>query len=275
VSGPVRAMAGWEYRNASRSRWVIGTAVAFALLCLAVSLLGMRSLRQLGLSGVGPASAALINLGILLPALMGLLLGGNSLVAAREQGLLPMIAVQPVSRHSLVLGPFLGVSAALAVSILFGFGVAAVVLSGVAKRSDVMPLVALVGSTLGVAVTCVAIGLGVSAVSRSRLQATSTAITLWFLLALGMDLALAAIAPAIRMGPTGLLAAVVCNPLEAGRVLALLGSTADGTALGPFGAYLVESFGSGGAAAILTSSLVLWTMVPLMLARWSLTRGDL
>ena len=275
MSGPIRAMAGWEYRNASRSRWVIGTAVAFALLCLAVSLLGLRSLRELGLSGVGPASAALINLGILLPALMGLLLGGNAIVAAREQGVLPMIAVQPVSRSSLVLGPFLGVSAALAVSVLLGFGVAAVVLSGVARASDVLPLTALVGSTLAVAVTCVAVGLGVSAVSRSRLQATSTAITLWVMLALGMDLVLAAAAPAVRMGPAGLLIAVVFNPLEAGRILALLGSTPDGTALGPFGAYLVESFGSSGAAAILVGSLVFWTMSPLALARRVLSRGDL
>jgi ABC-type transport system involved in multi-copper enzyme maturation permease subunit len=268
-------MTGWEYRNASRSRWVIGTAIAFALLCLAVSLLGLRSLRELGLSGVGPASAALINLGVLLPALMGLLLGGNALVAAREQGLLPMFAVQPVSRSSLVLGPFLGVSAALGASVLLGFGVAAIVLSGVARRSDVMPLAALVGSTLAVAVTCVAIGIGVSAVSRSRLQATSTAITVWFLLALGMDLVLAAVAPAVRMGPAGLLVAVVCNPLEAGRVLALLGSTPDGTALGPFGAYLVESFGSGGATTILVSSLAFWTLAPLVLARWVIARGDL
>ena len=116
-----------RFQSAARSRWVIGTAAAFALLCLAVSMLGMRSLRELGLTGVGPASAALINLGVLLPGVMGLLLGGNAIVAAREQGVLPLIAVQPVSRTSIVVGPFLGVSAALAVSILFGFGAAAAV----------------------------------------------------------------------------------------------------------------------------------------------------
>ncbi len=126
-----------------------------------------------------------------------------------------------------------------------------------------------------VAVTCVAVGLGVSAISRSRLQATSTAITLWFMLALGMDLALAAAAPAARMGPAGLLIAVVFNPLEAGRVLALLASTPDGTALGPFGAYLVESFGSGGAAVILIGSLLFWTALPLVIARRVLSKGDL
>ncbi len=268
-------LASWEFRSAARSRWVLGTAVAFGALCLAVSLLGMRSLRELGLAGVGPASAALLNLGILLPAIMGLLLGGNALATAREQGVLSMIAVQPITRTSIVVGSFLGVCGALAISILFGFGTAAVVLSGVAKRSDVLALVSLVGSTLGVSTACVAIGLAVSAFANNRLQATSTAITLWFLLALGMDLALAAIAPAIRMGPVGLLTAVLANPLEAGRVLALLGADTDGRALGPFHAYLVDTFGAGGAAGLLLASLALWTLVPLGIARLVLTTRDL
>ena len=275
MRGATTTLASWELRGAARSRWVLGTAVAFAALCLAVSLLGMRSLRELGLSGVGPASAALINLGILLPAIMGLLLGGNALAAAREQGVLSLIAVQPISRTSIVLGLFLGVCGALTLAVLFGFGAAAVVLSGVAKTSDVVPLLALVGSTLGVSAACVAIGLAFSAYARSRLQATSTAITLWFLLALGMDLALVAIAPAIQMGPVGLLTAVLANPLEAGRVLALLGASPDGTVLGPFGAYLVEVLGAGQAAGVLVASLAFWTLAPLAVARWILTSRDM
>lgn len=275
MTGATTTLASWEFRSAARSRWVLGTAVAFGALCFAVSLLGMRSLRELGLAGVGPASAALLNLGILLPAIMGLLLGGNALAAAREQGVLSMIAVQPITRTSIVLGSFLGVCGALAIAILFGFGTAAVVLSGVAERSDVVALLALVGSTLGVSTACVAIGLAFSAFADNRLQATSTAITLWFLLALGMDLALVAIAPAIRMGPVGLLTAVLANPLEAGRVLALLGAGSDGTVLGPFHAYLVDTFGTAGAAGLLIASLAFWTIVPLGVARWVLTSRDL
>lgn len=275
MKGAIRAQASWEFQAAARSRWVIGMAVAFALMCLAVALAGMRSLRELGLSGVGPAAAALINLGILMPAMMGLLLGANALVAAREQGVLPLIAVQPISRMSIVLGPFLGLSGALVASVLAGYGVAATVLSGVAKSSDVAPLLALVGSTLVVALTCVAIGLGVSALSKTRLQATSIAILLWFLLALGMDLALAAVAPAVRMGPDGLLTAIVANPLEAGRVLALLGANPDGTALGPFGGYLIERFGTKTAAGVLIGSMVFWIAAPLAVARVAIGRSDL
>lgn len=271
----VATLASWEFRGAARSRWVLGTSVAFAALCLAVTLLGMRSLRELGLAGVGPASAALINLGVLLPAVMGLLLGSNALVSAREQGVLAMVGAQPISRTSIVLGSFVGLTGALWTAVLLGYGVAAVVLSGVAKSSDALPLGALVGTTLAVSCACVAIGLALSAFAASRMQAISVAISLWFLLALGMDLALAAIAPAIQMGPVGLLSMVLLNPLEGGRVLALLGASPDGTVLGPFGAYLDERFGAGGAAAILTLSLLLWTAIPLGLARWALTSRDM
>ncbi|MBL8777134.1 MAG: ABC transporter permease subunit [Acidimicrobiales bacterium] len=274
MNHPLAILASWEFRGAARSRWVLGTAVAFAALCLAVSLLGMRSLRDLGLTGVGPVSAGLINLGILLPAVMGLILGANALVAAREQGVLSVIASQPVSRASIVLGSFVGLVGALWTSVLLGFGAAAVVLSGVAKSSDVMPLVSLVAVSLGVSAACVALGLAMSAFANTRMQAVAAAITIWFLLALGMDLALAAIAPAVRMGPSGLLSMVVLNPLEAGRVLALLSVSPDGTVLGPFGSYLNERFGAGGAAGVLVAALVLWTAVPLILARWALVHRD-
>ena len=97
----------------------------------------------------------------------------------------------------------------------------------------------------------------------------------WILTALGLDLALAALAPALQLGPTGLLVANLLNPLEAGRVLALLGTNLRGSALGPFGAYLVSTFGSGGAVAILVLALATWVLVPLQVARVVLPRKDL
>jgi len=45
--------------------------------------------------------------------------------------------------------------------------------------------------------------------------------------------------------------------------------------LGPFGAYLVETFGAGGAAGLLIASFAFWIVVPLGVARWILTSRDL
>jgi Cu-processing system permease protein len=266
------AVAGWELKAAVRSRWVLGTALVFAVVTLAVTLLGLGSLRELGLSGVGPASAGLVNLGVLLPPLMGLLLGAGSLAGARERGLLAMMAAQPIRRSTLVIGVFLGLAAALGITVAIGFGLAALVLAGVAEVGDLAPLAALVGSTLGVATAGLAVGVALSSVSAGRMQASALAVAVWFVLALGMDLALAGLGPTVHLGPRGLLAAVLLNPLEAARILAMLGAEPSGTALGPFGAYLVAAFGSGGSALMLTASIAAWVVVPLAVAWVAVTR---
>lgn len=266
------AVAGWELKGAVRSRWVLGTAIVFAAISLGVTLLGLDSLRGLGLSGVGPASAGLVNLGVLLPPLMGLLLGAGSLAGARERGLLAMMVAQPVSRTTLIGGVFVGLAAALWMTVALGFGLAALVLAGVAKVSDLAPLGALVATTLGVGTAGLALGIGLSSVAAGRTQAVALAVAAWFVLALGMDLALAGLGPAVHLGSEGLLTAVLLNPLEGGRILALLAANPTGTALGPFGAYLVDRFGTGGATMLIGGSIALWTLVPLLVARWALRR---
>jgi hypothetical protein len=73
---PTTLIASWEYRTAVRTRWVLTMAAVFGGLCVIVTLLAFRTVRELGLTGIGPASATLVNLGVLLPSLMGLLRRG-------------------------------------------------------------------------------------------------------------------------------------------------------------------------------------------------------
>ena len=273
--GPTRVIASWEYRNAVRARWVLTMAAVFGLLCVAVTLLAFRTVRELGLSGIGPASATLVNLGVLLPSLMGLLLGAGSLAGSREQGMLAMICAQPLKRSQVTAGAFLGLTGSLWTTLGIGFGCAMLIMAGVARGSDVPALVTLIGATFGVAAASVAIGVAVSALVGSRVQAISFAVGLWIVLSLGVDLALAALAPSVHLGPAGLLGAILLNPLEAGRILALLGTNFQGTALGPFGAYLIATFGKVGTVALLVADLVAWTVAPLLVARWALPRRDL
>jgi ABC-type transport system involved in multi-copper enzyme maturation permease subunit len=272
---PISVIASWEYRTAVRARWVLTMAVVFGLLCVTVTLLAFRTVRELGLTGIGPASATLVNLGVLLPSLMGLLLGAGSLVGAREQGMLAMICAQPVRRSQVATAVFLGLTASLCTTLGIGFGVAMLIIAGIATASDVPALVTLIGATLGVGAASVGIGVAISSIVSSRVQAVTLAVGLWIVLSLGVDLALAALAPSVNLGPTGLLAAILANPLEAGRILALLGTNLEGTALGPFGAYLISTFGHWGTMSLLVGDLVLWTLVPLAVARWALPRKDL
>lgn len=270
----VFAVAGWELRLAVRGRMVMGTAVTFTVVCALATLLGLRSVSNLGLAGVGPGTGALINLAILFPPLMGIMLGANSLSSARERSLLPLMLVQPLSRLEHLCGVILGLVGAVWLTIGFGFGASALLLSRVAGTADVSGLLAIVGSALGVGVASVAIGVAISALAGSRLQALGLSMGLWFLFAFAIDLVLAGLAAAVHLGPFGLFVGVLLNPLEAGRILMVLASGADAMTLGPFGAYLDNTVGTTIAALAVCASLAAWTVLSLLVAWAGITRRE-
>lgn len=263
-------LASWELRRAVRTRWVVGGGLAFAAGALAVALFGLETARQLGLSGAGPASSSLIGFAMLLTPLIGLLLGASAIAGARERGILGMILVQPISTWSIIGGFFLGAMGALWLIILMGLGAAGVVFGAVANASDIGALTGIVAATLAVAAASVAIGIALSCVTDARNQAAGWAVTIWFVMALGADLALAGLGPSIRIGPVGLLVAILLNPVETVRVMALLASDAHGIQLGPFGAYLDVNFGTFGATLLMFSALIIWVGTALGVAWWGL-----
>jgi Cu-processing system permease protein len=270
----VSAVAGWEFRLAVRGRLVTGTALTFTVVCVVATLLGLRSLSDLGLSGVGPGTAALINLAILFPPLMGIMLGANSLSSARERGLLPLMLVQPLSRLDHVAGIIIGLVGAVWLTIGFGFGASALLLAGVAGTADVAGLLAIVVAALGVGVVAVALGVAISAIAGSRLQALGLSMGLWFLFAFAIDLILAGVASGAHLGPFGLFVGVLLNPLEAGRVLMVLASGGDALTLGPFGAYLNDTVGAAWAALAVCASLVIWTGLSLLTSWAGISRRE-
>lgn len=267
------SLAGFELRGAARSRWVTVGAAVFAVAGIAAVLAGLRSLRELGLAGGGAATDGLLHVALLLPPLIGILLGAGTIARDRECGVLAAVAAQPLRRSQLPLAAFLGSAAAAWAIVGIGTGAAALLLAGVATVQDLVGLLAVVGVSLAAVTASVAIGVAISSLSRTHHQATVVAASVWLLLALGMDLLLAGVAPGLRLGPAGLLAFVLANPLEAARVLALL-VLEDRAGLGPFGIYLVDGFGHGGAAALLAGSLGFWIAAPIRLAQVVVARRD-
>jgi ABC-type transport system involved in multi-copper enzyme maturation permease subunit len=269
----VRALTAFELRGATRTRWVAIGGAVFAAASLAVVLAGMRSLAALGLGGAGAATDGLVHLALLLPPLIGLLLGAGSLARDRERGMLSLLASQPVPRALLPVAGFLGATLAVWALIALGLGLGMLLIATVATMADLAAMAVVLGISLIAAASAVALGVAISAVSETHHQATAAAASLWLLLALGLDLLLAGVAPGLRLGPAGLLGAVLVNPIEAARVLALL--LLDGeVALGPFGAYLTRTFGAGGSIALLLGTLYLWTAGPLLLAAAVTRRRD-
>jgi ABC-type transport system involved in multi-copper enzyme maturation permease subunit len=274
MTGQMWAIAGWELRQAVRSRWVAAIALVLAGSSAAVTLLGLRSARELGMSGTGGASSALVNLVVLLPPLFALLLGLTSLAARPDRSMVTLVAAQALPRWVVLVSSFAGLAAALWLTLGLGFGLSALVLAGAASTGDVAPLAVVALAAAGTSTACLALGLAVSSAASSRSQATAVCVAVWFVFTLGMDLALAGVAPSLHLGPAGVLGVVLTNPVESGRILALLGSEAGSSLLGPFGGYLRDSLGVVTAAALLGASLAAWTAGALSVAVVAVTRRD-
>lgn len=271
----VMSMARWEFQNAARTRWVVGGGAAFALSAIGVVVIGMQSVSELGITGVGPAATSLLGLAMLLPPLIGLLLGAGSIAGARERGTLQMVLTQPGARKTFVLGTFLGLACAMWAILAAGLAVAGLVLGAVADVGDVRSLIAVGVATFGAATASVAIGMLVSAFSSTRSQATAWCVVLWFFFGVGADLILVSLVPALKIGPAGVLATVALNPIESSRTLAMLIMDPELSALGPFGAFMTWELGAVAGALILTGALVLWSGAALAVAHRTVRRADL
>ena len=268
-------LARWEFSNAMRTRWVVAAGVAFGSCAAGVVVLGMRSTSDLGITGIGPAATNLLGLALLLPPLIGMLLGGGSIAGARERGTLHMVLTQPHARGALVAGTFLGLAGAVLVVLGIGLLGAALVVGSFGGAGDIRPLLGVAVASACAAVTAVALGVLVSTLSRTRSQATAWCVVLWFFFAIGADLLLISLVPALDIGPTGILFAMLLNPIETARTLALMIIDPQLSALGPFGAFLTWEFGTTTALLLIVGALGAWCAASTLGARALVQRLDL
>jgi Cu-processing system permease protein len=269
---PILTVAGWEMRGAARSRWVVAAAVLYAVLAVGIALINLRSMSVLGLRGVGAVVEGLLMVGVLVPPLFGILLGSGVVAGARDHGSLALVAAQPIRRSAILWGGFLGAAATVWASVGIGLGLVAVVTAPSVTASDLGGLAIAAGVTLIAATAGVGLGLLISVLADGRGQATAIAVAVWFFIALGLDVILIALAP-VNLGPSGLLALTLVNPLASVRTLGLLAT--DATSLEPFLFFLEDRFGLIRAVAILAVSLAIWLAAPLALATTVFKRRDI
>ncbi len=106
------------------------------------------------------------------------------------------------------------------------------------------------------------------------MKAIGTALVLWFVFVLLYPLAAIGLALAVTSSGESLLVAVLANPVEGARILAIVGLEPDLRVLGPLGAYFVNELGLQTTTVLLLSALVAWTAAPLALATRVFARQD-
>ncbi len=128
---------------------------------------------------------------------------------------------------------------------------------------DVGTYILLLGLVLALVAVMTGLGVLASVIGGTRVQALGLALLVWFVAVLFFDLVLIGMVSSTSLGGPELLVALLANPVEIVRVLAIIHLEPDLEVLGPFGTYLYDEVGTTNATLLLTGALAVWVVVPL------------
>lgn len=266
------ALARYELGAEMRGRTLPAFAAGFAVAAIGIALVGMSAGGGLVIQGFGRTAVSLLQFTIWVVPLVALTV---SALAAADGYDMELLAAQPVSRGTLVMGRALGRFAALAGAVAVGYGAAGLVIAGASGSGDALRYLALVGVSAALAAAGTSLGTLAGVLVRTRTRALALAVGLWLVLVFGADLAaigLLAVMPRAELtwSLSGLL---LLNPVGAARALGLGLFGAEAVA-GPMGAALRRVLGSSGLL-VLAGGLAAWAALPLLAAARIFARRDL
>lgn len=165
------AVAEKDFRDAIRSRLMIGVAVIFVAFTGGGIALGSAFGIESGAVTVLILQVLLSGMSIFIP-LIAIGIAYQSIAGERESGSLKLLLSLPNSRLDVVIGKFLGRSAVLSVAVVIGF-ISMLIATAITFEGDIQPTVILTFmlSVLVLTIVFVSIAVSVSAFSRSTFSA--------------------------------------------------------------------------------------------------------
>ena len=194
--GKIFTIAGKEFKDAMRNRWILFTTVLLAVLSVTLALFGSASAENIDASGLAITVVSLSSLSIYLIPLIAILLSYDAIVGEAERGTLLLLLTYPVSKRSILLGKFLGHICILSFAIIVGFGCAAVLLMmlyGLPPLQDWLAFMQLIVSSILLGGTFVALSYMVSCFVKERATAAGIGLFVWIFFVLLFDLVLIAV----------------------------------------------------------------------------------
>jgi Cu-processing system permease protein len=248
----------YELRDVARSRAIMVYAVFF----LAVTELLFRF-------STGPrALLSLASITLIVVPLVSLVLGTMFVYGAREFN--ELLLSQPVDRRQLFAGLYLGFVAPLALGYVVGVGIPAVLHAGLTGTLVVIMLTAVLLTAI-----FVAIAFALAMRLEDRVRGLGLGLVAWLLLAVVYDGLVMLAANAFWSYPLErpMLALMVLNPIDLGRVLILMRfDTA--AMLGYTGAVFRDFFTGPAGIAVAMTALAVWLAAPLALGFRFFRRKD-
>jgi ABC-type transport system involved in multi-copper enzyme maturation, permease component len=296
----LRILAFKEFGDRLRSGWVMACILLWLGAIGFASFLGLAQIGRIGAQGYERTVVSMLNLVQYLVPLLGLLLGHDLIVSEKEERTLRLLVASGLSRSKLLLGKFIGGCLTIAVPLLAGFLVSGVVIGFAAKDTGLGPFVKLAVSGLALGVVFMAVGLAISAFSKTRVQAIVAALLTWCAFVFVFDLvALGAIVSfkspaaareielvcdamhvnaAADVHAEGDTISATANEKPSSRPSVNIASTAC-LAINPVDLFravnLASTLGVQVPNGIVAASFLGWLTLSLLLSRWKLNKTDL
>jgi len=261
-----------EFLIAFRNRWVLIATAMMMLFSLVLSIAGSAPTGELGADRLSVTVASLTSLSVYLVPLIALLISFDAIAGEVERGTLPLHLTYPLGRGELLAGKLAAQLAVVAIAVLLGYAVAAVIsvqVGGPAALQGLSALVRLTWTSMLLGAAFLSLGHAMSALARRPSGAAGLSIALWLVFIVLYDLGLLA---AVVADDGGLFTQqifpwlLVANPADAFRIFNLAASDSVGAASGLAGA------ASSIAIWKPLASLILWPLAAAVLSRLAFGR---
>lgn len=266
-----------EFAEALRSRWVLFTAIVYALLFAGFVWLGLTESSVLGFTGLSRVVLNMANAVVLAIPLVALVATSQVVVRARQSGFFELLLTQPVRRRdwfiASVASRFLMVVGPLVVLFV------GATLASVFRGEDTSGLMAIVARCLAVTVSLawafLGLGFWSSSVARTPERATVFALFLWLVSSALHDFALIGALLRFKWPPAVVFGLAAVNPVETARIAVLGSVDPELSVLGPVGFWLANTLGPRMTLALGIAWPASIGVVCLLLAQRRLYRADL
>jgi Cu-processing system permease protein len=219
-------LAGKEFRDGMRNRWLLAATLVLMGLAVGLGFVGSAPVGRVGAAPLAVTVVSLASLTVFLLPLMALMLAFDAVVGEAERGTLLLLLSYPVKRWQVVVGKFLGHLALLAVATGVGYGAAGAAVALTGGGAQWQAFVVLMLSSVGLGGVFLALGYVASVCVRERATAAGLAVGLWLVLVLLYDLLLLGVLAATQgQGGVAVLFpwVLLANPADVFRLLNLSG----------------------------------------------------
>jgi ABC-type transport system involved in multi-copper enzyme maturation permease subunit len=256
-------IARLEFVVAARLRWIRLLTVAFGLLAAAAAYSAGAANDLSGPEGFARTTMALVPVVLILVPLAALILGVSGQSA--ETGGEAFLFGQPVGRATVLIGRWMGQSAALTGAMAIGLGAGGGCVAFTSGTDGLVPFVFFVLASAVLAVIFLSIAAAIASATDKRVTALGVGTFAWFFFVLLYDGAALSLAGWITgsIGGRVLFGSVFGNPADLIRV-AMLSVSGTPNVLGAAGDAWTRFLG-GAPQAVLAAAgaLTAWTIAPL------------